>query len=459
MQQDSVDDPAAAQDHTNADMVRQPRMQPSAIDPVSVPALLTEPCNCGTLAAARELGKRGINVWTTSANIGAPTSASRHVSRHLQNRTTFVPHTAPEQALEWLVTIGKAHPGMVLYPTSDDFAWLQSIHLNTLQPYFRMYSPDASCIENVLDKRRLFEACSAVGIDSPTSYFAEHLDEVSDVARRATFPLLLKQRTQIFSLTHTKGAIVHTPDKLLSAYQHFITTNQHAEAVQARMPFSSWPLLQEFHENAHKGSYLVSGFVNRNHTHIVAQAAVKVLQYPRTLGIALCMEIATLDKDLEQRILALCKCTGHFGVFQIEFLTAGDRKLLIDFNPRYYHYLAFDIARGIPFPWLAHLGACGDEIALTNAMTHARDHLDHSFRTFTYHLQLRELLWAQRFTGTMSAQDFRYWRQWYTQHRHHMIDAVADTDDRKPELANTFNEILTHLRHPRAFIRKIALDR
>ena len=68
---------------------------------------------------------------------------------------------------------------MVLYPTSDDVAWLQSTNLEKLQPYFRLYSPDATSMENVLDKRRLFEACCEVGIDSPTSYFAESLDEVA----------------------------------------------------------------------------------------------------------------------------------------------------------------------------------------------------------------------------------------------------------------------------------------
>jgi len=225
------------------------------------------------------------------------------------------------------------------------------------------------------------------------------------------------------------------------------------------MPFSSWPLMQEFHKDAHKGSYLVSGFVNRNHTHIVAQAAVKVLQYPRTLGIALCMEAAPLDEDLTQRILSLCRLTGHFGVFQIEFLIAGNRKLLIDFNPRYYHYMGYDMVRGIPFPWLAHLGACGDEDALAGAIETARTSLDPTPHTFSYRLQLRELLWAQRLTGTMSHQDFNHWRDWYKQHRHHMIDAVADTDDPKPERAMLRSKITSWMRHPRSFLRKIALDK
>jgi len=422
---------------------------------LKIPALLTEPGYCGTLAAARDLGARGIRVWTTSANDGTPTSKSRHVQRHLRTQVT----TSPEQYLDSLLSIGKANPGMVLYPTSDDVAWLQSTNLEKLQPYFRLYSPDATSMENVLDKRRLFEACCEVGIDSPTSYFAESLDEVAAVARTAAFPLLLKQRTQIFSITHTKGAVVRTADELLSAYQRFIAANQHAKPVQARMPFSSWPLMQEFHKEAHKGSYLVSGFVNRDHTHIVAQAAVKVLQYPRTLGIALCMETAPLDEDLTQRLLELCKRTGHFGVFQIEFLVAGDRKLLIDFNPRYYHYMRYDMVRGIPFPWLAHLGACGDEAGLAQAIDHARTHLDHGKFTFTFRLQLLEMLWAQRLTGTMTAKDFNYWRNWDKQNRHHMIDAITDAKDRYPELAMFIKKIIHNVMHPRGFVRAIALDR
>lgn len=423
--------------------------------PTEIPALLTEPGNCGTLAAARDLGRRGISIWTLSTDNGTPTAASRYVSRHLR----YARATRPEQHLNMLLEIGKANPGMVLYPTSDDFAWLQSTHLDELRPYFRMYSPDGVAMENVLDKRHLFDACCEVGIDSPVSYFAESLDEVSAVAQKATFPVLLKQRTQIFSVTHSKGAVVRSANDLLPAYRKFIKGNQHAEAVHARMPFSSWPLMQEFHTDAHKGSYLVSGFVNRDHTHIVAQAAVKVLQYPRTLGIALCMETAPLDDDLTQRILALCKRTGHFGVFQIEFLVANARKLLIDFNPRYYHYMGFDMARGIPFPWLAQLGACGDESALAEAINQSREHLDKSEFTFSYRLQLRELLWAQRLTGTMSAQDFNYWRAWYSKHKHHMVDAVADADDRKPEWAVAVSKVKSYLRHPRAFIRQIALDR
>lgn len=425
------------------------------MDCAKTPVLLTEPGNCGTLAAARDLGQRGIRVWTMSADAGTPSAKSRFVDRHIRTAAA----TTPEQHLEALINLGKCDPGMVLYPTSDDFAWLQSTYLEQLKPHFRMYSPDAAAMENVLDKRKLFDACCAVGIESPVSYFAESIEEVSAVASKASFPLLLKQRTQIFSITHTKGSVVREPAELVNSYRAFVAANQHADAVHKRMPYSSWPLMQEFIKDAHKGSYLISGFVNRDHTKIVAQAAVKILQYPRTLGIALCMESAPLSDDLAQKILALCRRTGHFGVFQIEFLTVADRKLLIDFNPRYYHYLAYDMARGIPFPWLAQLGACGEEKALAEAIDHAQQHLVRDNLTFTFRLQLRELLWAQRITGTMTSQDFKHWRRWYRINKHHMIDAIANSDDRRPEFAMFIYKIIKNLKHPRGFLRTIALDK
>jgi predicted ATP-grasp superfamily ATP-dependent carboligase len=166
-----------------------------------------------------------------------------------------------------------------------------------LQRYFRTYSPDVASIERVLDKRRLYEACDAVGIETPVTHFAESPDEVAAVVRHARFPLLLKQRTQILSASGTKGVVVRDSAELMGAYRKFIVSNPHAAELLQRIPFASWPMMQEFHPNAHAGSYLISGFVDRGHRELVAQSAVKVLQYPRTLGIALCMRRRPSTQD------------------------------------------------------------------------------------------------------------------------------------------------------------------
>lgn len=429
--------------------------QPSLLDVHSAGVLLTQPDSCGTLAAARELGKRGITACTIGPSRVSLASSSRFVAEHFRGPAEW----DTVGYIDSLERLGRSRPGTVLYPASDNCSWLQSLHAARLQQHFRTYSPDVTTIERVLDKRRLYEACDAVGIETPVTHFAESLDEVAAVARQARFPMLLKQRTQILSQSRTKGVIVRESSQLMEAYQRFIERNAHAAQLRQRIPFASWPMMQEFHPQAYAGSYLISGFVDRGHREFVAQAAVKVLQYPRTLGIALCMEEAPLDTVLAERIRELCKLTGFFGVFQIEFLIDGARRLLIDFNPRYYHYMAFDIARGLTLPWLVQLAACGDRSTLSQEIARIRATGSDRGLAFTYRLQLAQMLRAQRLTRIMSGDEARHWRQWSRQRRTTMVDAVADPTDRWPEVFARTSSWWWHLRHPRAFIRQIALDR
>ena len=426
-------------------------------DCTRVPALLSSPDYCGTLAAARELGRRGVRVRTTSPSSGSPTAASRYVAEHWRAPRSF--DEGVEAQVAGLIEAGNRDPGMVLYPTNDNVAWLQARYASALRPYFRLYGPDAAALESVLDKRRLYEACAALGIAHPISHFAERWEDVERVASEARFPLLLKQRTQIYSDTQTKGAIVHRAQDLVPAYREFMRRNHHPAVLKEHMPFASWPTMQAFHADAHRRSYLVSGFVDRMHRAVAARAAYKILQYPRTLGIALCMESAPLDPEVMEQIRLLCAATGYFGVFQVEYLIAGEKKLLIDFNPRYYHYMAFDIARGLALPWYVQMGACGQETALRAALAspaHARDREE---RAFCYRRQLNELLWAQRLTGRMSGADTRRWYAWHRAQRSSMVDAVDDPDDPRPSRADAADKLSRRLRHPRAFIRQVAFDR
>src|SRR5262249_41353571 len=147
-------------------------------------------------------------------------------------------------------------------------------------------------------------------------------------------------------------------------------------------------------------------------------------------------EAAPLDAELAEKIRALCVEVGYFGVFQIECLRVGGRFLLIDMNPRYYHYMAFDIARGMPLPLFAHLAACGDEGALAREVEEARAHSGNGASAFTYRLQLGELLLAQRLAGTISREEATRWRLWCASHRGHLVDAVLKEGDGMPSLVD-----------------------
>jgi hypothetical protein len=74
---------------------------------------------------------------------------------------------------------------------------------------------------------------------------------------------------------------------------------------------------------------------------------------------------------------------------------------------------------------------------------------------------MRMLLRAQRTLWTMTAADAVRWTEWATEREREdvLVDSVAADDDPVPVLADTLSQLYGSLRHPRAFLRMIALDR
>jgi predicted ATP-grasp superfamily ATP-dependent carboligase len=418
-------------------------------------ALLTMPSYCGTLAAARCLGEAGVQVWAASEAGLAPASYSRLVSRRLR----CPPVAEAERLLAWLLDLGARHPGAVLYPTSDDYAWFQTLHESALARHYKLYAPPCSVIEALLDKRGLHELCARVGIATPRSYYPDDDRDVARFAAEVPLPLLVKPRTQVSSLYGSKGRVVFRRDDVSRAYDEFMRENSYAQAVMDRMPHATRPFLQEYHPEGASSSYLVSGFVDRTGELFVARAADKIMQRPRTLGITLCAEAAPLDAALAEKIRALCALAGYFGVFQIEFLRVRGEFLLIDMNPRYYHYMAFDVARGMPLPLFAQLAACGDEASLAREVNRARACAGNGAGAFTYGLQFGELLVLQQLAGKMTREEAKGWWRWYGAHRHALVDAVREDGDGVPWFIDAALHLVHHVRHPRSFLLSIALDR
>jgi predicted ATP-grasp superfamily ATP-dependent carboligase len=410
---------------------------------------------CGTLAAARCLAEHGVRVTTASDRRFPPAAFSSAVARHAR-----CPGLGePDALVDWLLEAGAREPGTLLYPTCDDFAWLQSVHDARLRKHFVTYSPSEDVIDAVLDKKRLHDACKAVGIETPETHFPESEEDAAELGALLEGPLLLKQRTQVLSRTHSKGAIVQSARDLPMAYRHFVAENAHERAVVDRLCGASLPLVQAYFHEGVSGSVLVSGFVDETGELFVARAARKVLQFPRTLGIALCLEAIDLEPALARQLRDLCARVGYFGVFQIELLTASERHLLIDFNPRYYHYLAFDIARGMPLPLMVQAAAARDRQELARLVAGASR--DIGPRAFSYRLQLEELLIAQRISGVMPRSDAARWRAWFRSHAHEkdIVDAVWSRGDRVPAIVDVATHVFSRLRHARSFVQKVALDR
>jgi D-aspartate ligase len=419
------------------------------------PFLLTMPAYGGTLAAARCLGRRGIPVTMAGDGALVPARWSRHVTRWVK----CPPIGDVDRFFEWLLDFGRREPGHVLYPTSDDLAWLIADRADELGRFYRLYQPGAETVLRLLDKRALHQACEQAGIDTVTTVFPASLEEALPAARALGFPVLLKPRTQILSVSRAKGMLVERPAELTTAYARFLAHNRYARGLARVLPDAHLPMLQAFRPQANDGIYSIAGFVGRLGSDVVARASRKILQRPRRLGVGVCFEEAALDAGALDGLVRLCRQVGYSGVFEAEYVPEGGRLELIDFNPRFYGQMGFEVARDMPLAYLSWLGALGEEETLGRALQEARRWTEGRGYVYGDRLVLGLTLLAQRLSGRMSASEARRWRHWQKDHRRRglMIEATGWPGDRLPGLASVAHEIHFAVRHPRAFMRTVAL--
>ena len=375
----------------------------------------------------------------------APSRWSRH------NATTVrCPHSCDVEAfVEWLHEFGRQTPGCVLYPTSDDVAFLIATHQATLAPLFQLYSPSSSALIEVLDKSRLWLAAQRAALPTPQTWTPADEHELAGMIGELPLPVLVKPRAQILTHVSTKGVRVDRREDLIEAWRHVHAGMAFHRSALAAAPHLDRPIVQALHDVSER-IYTVDGFAAANGEILGALACVKSLQLPRRSGSGVCFEPAELDPSILDGLGRLCRDTGFVGVFDVEFAIDGDEKLLIDFNPRFYNHMAFEIRRGLPLPWLAYLAATGQEQAMREAAQAARPEPPQTSGIYAHRLPLHIMLMAQRLSGGMTRAECRGWRRWMRRRPHGLVDPAFGGRDLLPALI----DIAHLLRNPRSLLRK-----
>lgn len=415
--------------------------------------LLTVADHYGTLAAARSLGRAGVHVVVADARRLAPARWSRHV-----RRTMTCPDVgaAPERFLEWLFDLGAREPGLVLYPTSDDVAWLLARHRAALGGYYRLYVPRFEAVYALLNKWRLYRACVELGVDAPETWLPRSDEEVAAAQRDARLPLVIKPQTQAFLAPHQKGRIARTKEALLELRRDICAATRYAPIVLAEDPGASSPLLQWFVESETSGIYNLSGFIDETGEHSAIQASRKVLQWPRRLGVGLCFEDAAVEPALADDVVRLCRHVGYYGAFEVEFLDSGERRMLIDFNPRFYGQMEFDVARGLNLPLLVYLAASGQREELLREVARARVAASRrEGRVYRNRIEMNMDFGLLGLAERLGEAEQRRWLHWHGDHHTHVSDAVLDRRDWMPGAVAAAAAFVRRALHPRSTLRSV----
>lgn len=408
----------------------------------------------GTLAAARCYGRAGVDVAMADDNPRARGLYSRYVKEKLAHP----PLSEPARLVDWLVAWGGNNPGTLLYPPNDHLAWLFASRAEQLGGVFATYAPGEDAVITLLDKKRLHEACGAVGIEVPETHALGEQGARSPAVDRLRWPVLLKPRTQVFLESGVKGFIAADRSALAAELERFRALVRHNRVLTEEHPDIAEPMVQEYLTAAETSIYSVSGFVTED-GRAVLRAAMKVLQRPRKVGIGLCFEGRAIEPALADKLAALCRRVGYYGAFESEFIVDGDRRLLIDFNPRFYSQMGFDVARGLRIPMLVLYAARGADAELSAELARAGAWEPTGDEIYCHKTMLDLVLALQGLSGQMSRADVRRWRRWYDDHRAGATDAVRDPGDRVPAMIDAAQWATHFAKHPRSFVRSFVQNR
>ncbi len=407
----------------------------------------------GTLAAVRCLGARGVRVFVADETKNARALFSRHTAE----RFVHPPLGEVEALLTWLVEFGRSHPGTVLYPTNDHLAWLLAAHETRIREVFLTMHPGEDTTLALLDKGRLSAVCGKLGIDVPETLYADSDPELLALAEKATFPLLIKPRTQIYLESGIKGSLVERLSELPATLARYHALVRFNPALTARHPDIARPMLQAYHTAAETSIFSVSGYADADH--LVSRSAMKVLQRPRKVGIGLCFEGREPEPEVTAQLRALFHEVGYRGAFEAEFIADGARRMLIDVNPRFYSQMAFDVARGLPLPYVIALRAAGKDAEADAALDVAARWVPGGKHVYCHELMLDLVLGLQGLSGQMTRAEVQRWRTWLRENRARATDAVRDPDDRMPALVDAASWLRHFAKHPRSFVRSYVLNR
>jgi predicted ATP-grasp superfamily ATP-dependent carboligase len=371
-------------------------------------------------------------------------------SRYATTRVAAPPVRDTKNFIQWLLEYGETNPGLFLYPTSDDLVWLLAANADALSRHYLLHQPPLATILDLLDKKRLHEACRRAKVETVPTWFAQTEEEARALAPSLPFPIFLKPRTQVLHTSGAKGELAVNEAELLHWWREMIRKAGYLPELEADFGDVTPPMLQQYCEQAVAGIYSLAGYVDRGGDILGARASVKVLQRPRRIGIGLCFESAALDPVAAGAVSRLCKETGYFGVFEAEFIS--EQRQLIDFNPRFYGQMGFENARGLPLAYFALLGATGDRERLKAAATEARLQ-QKSEKVYCHRFYFQLTLTARRMAGLISSSEHERWRKWFEANRSFVVDASADPDDRMPNYASAVTELFAAARHPRGFYK------
>lgn len=284
------------------------------------------------LAIIRSLGKKGIKVTAgdhKKLSIG-------FFSKYCDEKILYPsPLKSPALFKKSLLKYIANNKVDVLFPVSSPALYTVSSSLDIFSQYTSVPIPSYDIVMKAVDKALTVKIAEAV--PCPKTYMPKKISEVSALAKKVDYPIVVKPR-----ISSGSRGLKYAANPAELRY-HFETTAK---------KYGS-PLVQEYIPG--NEIYGVSALLNKNSKPRAVFVHKRIRQFPITGGPST-YRVSVSKPSLAKLGLKLLEEMKWYGVAMVEFKVdiRDGRPKLIEVNPRFVGSLNLAIAAGVDFPYLLY---------------------------------------------------------------------------------------------------------
>ena len=298
------------------------------------------------LAMIRSLGRRGVPVYATGTK-GSFVARSRW---HRVAPPEWGEDPSPATLRDYLS--GVPQEGMVLVPTTDDWALAVARLPAPVAARFPASLPPLGSLEALIDKGRFAAVLARLGVPHPRTVCVDPAGDPAGLPADAFTDAFLKPcDSQAFRRRFDVKALhFRTPDEALALAR---------EARGAGLEV----MLQEYVPGPPSHHYMVEGFVDRTGRVCARFVRQRLRMFPPDFGDSTYMVSVPVDR-VRGAVESLDRLLAHLsyrGVFEAEFkYDARDGQFkLLEVNARPWYFIGFAADCGVDFCAMAYRDALG----------------------------------------------------------------------------------------------------
>ncbi len=288
-----------------------------------------------SLAAVRSFGRKRFYVTAGERTRLATAIFSKYCSRRWVYSSPVISPLNFLNDLEAELKVGKYD---VIFPMefSTQVLLTNAANRQMIERYTRLPFVDAALAKKGNDKAFIMQYARERGIDVPTTYMVNDIEQLAAIAKETAYPVLIKPRNS----SGSRG-IVYVKEKgeLLALYLK----------VHKEYPF---PIIQEYIPDG--GDVYGVGLLFNFQSEIRASFVYKRLRSHPVSGGPSTLRESVKREDVREIAGSFIKSLQWTGVAHVEFkIDPRDGKpKLLEVNPRFWGSLQLAVESGIDFPFL-----------------------------------------------------------------------------------------------------------